>query len=98
MDSSSFSNVSNIPTPPSPGDIDIKAVILPAITATLLAVLQVGLVVAGGYLVARLRYLDKKAQKVLNTLNLYLFTPALIFSKIALVLSLSKLIQLAIVP
>lgn len=85
-------------TSSSPTSADLGKAIPSAIVATLLAVLQVALVVSGGFILAKFGYLDKKGQKVLNVLNLNLFTPALVFSKIALELTPSKVASLAIVP
>ncbi|KAG6820066.1 hypothetical protein H0H93_005689 [Arthromyces matolae] len=51
-----------------------------------------------GYILARRGILDKKTQKQINHLNVSLFTPALLFSKVAFFLSPEKLGELWIVP
>lgn len=49
-------------------------------------------------LAAKTGLLNTQGQKLLSSLNVDLFTPCLIFSKLASSLSLSKLIDLAIIP
>ena len=62
------------------------------------AVLEVVCVSAPGYLVARQGMFDAEAQKFLANLNVQLFTPALIFTKLASQLTADKLVDLAIIP
>jgi len=51
-----------------------------------------------GYILAGRGILDKKTQKQINRLNVSLFTPALLFSKVAFFLSPEKLKELWIIP
>ncbi|KAI5118168.1 hypothetical protein M0805_005790 [Coniferiporia weirii] len=62
------------------------------------AIVQVFLLCFAGYLLARRGVLDKKTQKQCNRLNVSLFTPALLFSKVAFSLSPAKLRELWVVP
>ncbi|ERF69877.1 hypothetical protein EPUS_05419 [Endocarpon pusillum Z07020] len=62
------------------------------------AVLEVVCVSLPGYIVARQGMFDAEAQKFLANLNVMLFTPCLIFSKLASQLTAEKLVELAIIP
>jgi predicted permease len=62
------------------------------------AVLEVVCVSLPGYIVARLGHFDADKQKFLANLNVMLFTPCLIFTKLASQLSAEKLTDLAIIP
>ncbi|RMZ76495.1 hypothetical protein DV738_g4953, partial [Chaetothyriales sp. CBS 135597] len=62
------------------------------------AVLEVVCVSAPGYLVARQGMFDSESQKFLANLNVQLFTPCLVFTKLASQLSAEKLGELAIIP
>lgn len=62
------------------------------------AVLEVVCVSAPGYIVARQGMFDAESQKFLANLNVQLFTPALIFTKLASQLTADKLADLAIIP
>ncbi|KAI5969705.1 hypothetical protein CANMA_001368 [Candida margitis] len=62
------------------------------------AVLEVVIVCFAGFLAAKTGLLNTQGQKLLSSLNVDLFTPCLIFSKLASSLSLSKLVDLAIIP
>lgn len=62
------------------------------------AVLEVVCVSLPGYVVARLGYFDAEKQKFLANLNVMLFTPCLIFTKLASQLNADKLSDLAIIP
>ena len=62
------------------------------------AVLEVVCVSAPGYIVARQGMFDAESQKFLANLNVQLFTPALIFTKLASQLTADKLVELAIIP
>ncbi|KAI5954499.1 hypothetical protein KGF54_002274 [Candida jiufengensis] len=62
------------------------------------AVLQVVIICFAGFISAKSGVLNTQGQKVLGSLNVDLFTPCLIFSKLAKSLSLSKLIDLIIIP
>ncbi|KIW60945.1 hypothetical protein, variant [Exophiala xenobiotica] len=62
------------------------------------AVLEVVCVSLPGYIVARQGMFDAEAQKFLANLNIILFTPCLIFQKLASQLTAEKLADLAIIP
>ncbi|RMZ82373.1 hypothetical protein DV737_g2125, partial [Chaetothyriales sp. CBS 132003] len=62
------------------------------------AVLEVVCVSAPGYLVARQGMFDSESQKFLANINVQLFTPCLIFTKLASQLTAEKLADLAIIP
>lgn len=62
------------------------------------AVLEVVCVSLPGYIVARQGIFDAEAQKFLANLNVVLFTPCLIFTKLASQLTAEKLVDLAIIP
>ncbi|KAI0172577.1 auxin efflux carrier [Hypoxylon sp. FL1284] len=62
------------------------------------AVLEVVCVSLPGYLIARLGHFDAEKQKFLANLNVMLFTPCLIFTKLASQLNASKLVELAVIP
>ncbi|GMM32720.1 hypothetical protein DASC09_000450 [Saccharomycopsis crataegensis] len=65
---------------------------------TFQATLQVICVCLAGYICARCGILNAQAQKYVSVLNVNLFTPALIFSKLASSLSLKKIIEISIIP
>ncbi|KAL9118475.1 MAG: hypothetical protein Q9187_004981 [Circinaria calcarea] len=62
------------------------------------AVLEVVCVSLPGYIVARQGMFDSEAQKFVANLNVMLFTPCLIFTKIASQLNADKLTELAVIP
>lgn len=62
------------------------------------AVLEVVCVSLPGYIVARQGSFDAESQKFLANLNVILFTPCLIFTKLASQLTAEKLADLAIIP
>lgn len=62
------------------------------------AVLEVVCVSLPGYIVARQGMFDAESQKFLANLNVQLFTPCLIFTKLASQLTADKLAELAIIP
>ncbi|KAI9758970.1 MAG: hypothetical protein M4579_002710 [Chaenotheca gracillima] len=62
------------------------------------AVLEVVCVSLPGYIVARQGMFDAESQKFLANLNVQLFTPCLIFTKLASQLTADKLIELAVIP
>ncbi|TPX07761.1 uncharacterized protein E0L32_010553 [Thyridium curvatum] len=62
------------------------------------AVMEVVCVSLPGYIVARLGHFDADKQKFLANLNVMLFTPCLIFTKLASQLNSDKLLELAIIP
>ncbi|KLU92651.1 hypothetical protein MAPG_11595 [Magnaporthiopsis poae ATCC 64411] len=62
------------------------------------AVMEVVCVSLPGYIIARLGHFDADKQKFLANLNVMLFTPCLIFTKLASQLNADKLSELAIIP
>ncbi|KAG9381384.1 Mem-trans multi-domain protein [Pyrenophora tritici-repentis] len=62
------------------------------------AVMEVVCVSAPGYIVARMGMFDAESQKFLANLNTQLFTPCLIFTKLASQLTAEKLAELAVIP
>lgn len=78
-------------------NFDAKS-ILPLLGTVFNSILEVFLLCLAGYLLASRGTFDKKTQKQLNYLNVTLFTPALLFSKVAFFLSPAKLRELWIVP
>ncbi|KIW81768.1 hypothetical protein Z517_04794 [Fonsecaea pedrosoi CBS 271.37] len=62
------------------------------------AVLEVVCVSLPGYIVARQGMFDAEGQKLMANLNVMLFTPCLIFTKLASQLTAEKLVDLAIIP
>ncbi|APA12073.1 hypothetical protein sscle_08g068430 [Sclerotinia sclerotiorum 1980 UF-70] len=62
------------------------------------AVMEVVCVSLPGYIVARQGMFDADKQKFLANLNVALFTPCLIFTKLASQLTADKLVELAVIP
>ncbi|CAN8100447.1 unnamed protein product [Discula destructiva] len=62
------------------------------------AVMEVVCVSLPGYIIARLGHFDVEKQKFLANLNVMLFTPCLIFTKLAAQLNADKLADLAVIP
>lgn len=62
------------------------------------AVLEVVCVSLPGYIIARMGMFDAEAQKFVANLNVMLFTPCLIFTKLASQLTAGKLVDLAVIP
>lgn len=77
-----------------PGDTPIW----PLFQTILGSITQVILVCLSGYVLARRGILDKSTQKQLNVINVNFFTPCLLFSKVAFILSPAKLRELWIIP
>lgn len=65
---------------------------------TFQAVFQTIIICIFGYLAARYNILTPSVQRHVSTLNVQLFTPCLIFSKLASSLSVKSLINIAVVP
>ncbi|CAE6504940.1 unnamed protein product [Rhizoctonia solani] len=61
-------------------------------------ILEVFILCFAGWVLARVGILDRKTQKQLNRLNVSLFTPSLLFNKVAYSLSPEKLQELWIIP
>lgn len=62
------------------------------------AVLQTVIIAVSGFWASHAGLLPKQAQKYISLLNVDLFTPALIFSKLARNLSMAKILEIAIIP
>ncbi|KAF9695337.1 hypothetical protein EKO04_006451 [Ascochyta lentis] len=62
------------------------------------AVMEVVCVSLPGYIIARMGQFDAESQKFLANLNTQLFTPCLIFTKLASQLTAEKLGELAVIP
>ncbi|RPD54979.1 hypothetical protein L226DRAFT_535635 [Lentinus tigrinus ALCF2SS1-7] len=70
----------------------------PLLKTTFESILEVFLICFAGYILARKGVLDRATQKKLNRLNVSIFTPSLLFSKVAFFLSPAKLRELWIIP
>ncbi|RXK37203.1 endoplasmic reticulum protein [Tremella mesenterica] len=62
------------------------------------SVIQVFLLCLAGYVLSRAGVTDKATQRKLNVINVSLFTPALLFSKVAFSLTPGKLKEMWIIP
>lgn len=62
------------------------------------AVLQVVIICIAGFLAAKTGLLNTNGQKVISALNVDLFTPCLVFSKLAPSLSLEKMVDIIVIP
>ncbi|KAM0787827.1 hypothetical protein ACM66B_003881 [Microbotryomycetes sp. NB124-2] len=72
---------------------------LPALILVVVeSILEVFFLCATGWYLAKRGIVDDKAKKTLNKLNVSLFTPALLFSKVAFSLTPEKLADLYIIP
>lgn len=65
---------------------------------TLEAVLEVVIICFAGFVAARVGLLNTSAQRVISLLNVDLFTPCLVFIKLAPSLSLEKMVDIIIIP
>ncbi|KAK8440063.1 hypothetical protein ACI3LY_003544 [Candidozyma auris] len=65
---------------------------------TLQAVLEVVIVCLAGFFVARSNLLGTSGQRMLSQLNVDLFTPCLVFTKLAPSLSVDKILDIFIIP
>ncbi|KAG6328682.1 hypothetical protein ID866_10407 [Astraeus odoratus] len=78
------------------------APILPLLYTVFQSIAQVFLLCVSGYYLACKGITDKRTEKVLNHVNVFLFTPALLFSKVAFFLTLGtsaqKLRELWVIP
>ncbi|KII87682.1 hypothetical protein PLICRDRAFT_125029 [Plicaturopsis crispa FD-325 SS-3] len=72
--------------------------IAPLLVTVFTSILEVFLLCLAGYVLAGRGVLDRKTQKQLNRLNVSLFTPSLLFSKVAFFLSPAKLRELWVIP
>ncbi|EEQ40643.1 Membrane transport family protein [Clavispora lusitaniae] len=65
---------------------------------TLEAVLEVVIICFAGFMAAKTKLLSTAGQKVISQLNVDLFTPCLVFTKLAPSLSLNKMVDIIIIP
>ncbi|SGZ56437.1 CIC11C00000005521 [Sungouiella intermedia] len=65
---------------------------------TLEAVLEVVIICFAGFVAAKTKLLTLTGQKVISQLNVDLFTPCLVFTKLAPSLSLNKMVDIIIIP
>lgn len=65
---------------------------------TLEAVLEVVIICFAGFVAAKTNLLSTSGQKVISLLNVDLFTPCLVFTKLAPSLSLDKMVDIVIIP
>jgi predicted permease len=70
----------------------------PLLQTVFTSILEVFLLCLAGYVLAGRGILDKTTQKQINRLNVSLFTPALLFSKVAFFLTPARLRELWIIP
>ncbi|KDN50099.1 hypothetical protein RSAG8_01435, partial [Rhizoctonia solani AG-8 WAC10335] len=70
----------------------------PLLLTVFACILEVFILCFAGWVLARVGILDRKTQKQLNRLNVSLFTPSLLFNKVAYSLSPEKLQELWIIP
>ncbi|KAJ7070438.1 auxin efflux carrier [Mycena belliarum] len=82
--------------PAAPATAD--GAILPLLLTVFTSILEVFILCLAGYILAWRGILDKRTIKHLNRLNIALFTPALLFSKVAAFLSPEKLKELWVIP
>ncbi len=75
-----------------------NAPIVELVKVTAFSILEVVILSLVGYLMARRGVIDKKTQTKINKLNVSVFTPALLFSKVAFSLNARRLVELSIVP
>ncbi|KAI6040830.1 membrane transport protein-domain-containing protein [Pisolithus marmoratus] len=72
--------------------------VLPLLLTVFQSIFQVFLLCLTGYYLAWKGIADKRIQRALNNINIFLFTPALLFSKVAYFLTLEKLRELWVIP
>ncbi|KAJ7830339.1 auxin efflux carrier [Mycena olivaceomarginata] len=72
--------------------------IFPLLLTVFTSIFQVFLLCLAGYILAWRGILDKRTIKQVNRLNIALFTPSLLFSKVALFLTPEKLKELWVIP
>jgi len=65
---------------------------------TFQAIVQVIIVCLAGFWSSKIGLLNKDGEKLISILNVYIFTPSLIFTKLSKSLSITKLIEIIIIP
>ncbi|KAI0760585.1 membrane transport protein-domain-containing protein [Fomes fomentarius] len=70
----------------------------PLLSTVFESILEVFIICLAGFILAQKGILDRNTQKKLNRLNVSIFTPSLLFSKVAFFLSPAKLRELWIIP
>lgn len=76
------------------GQINVWSLLRPIIESDL----EVIVIALGGYVLAKKGFLPRDAQKVISSLNVYFFTPCLVFEKVGNGLNLKMLIDLSLLP
>ncbi|RKF62668.1 putative auxin efflux carrier superfamily [Erysiphe neolycopersici] len=94
MSSVAYSNITQLPTVSQNSHVNLGHLVLLIFEATM----EVVCVSLPGYILARQGIFSAEHQKFLANLNVVLFTPCLIFTKLASKLTAEKLIDLAIIP
>ncbi|KAF8840578.1 auxin efflux carrier [Paxillus ammoniavirescens] len=72
--------------------------VIPVLFTIFQSIFQVFLVCLAGYILSWKGLVDKRTSKALNHINIALFTPALLFSKVAFFLTPAKLRELWMIP
>ncbi|KIK98066.1 hypothetical protein PAXRUDRAFT_730161 [Paxillus rubicundulus Ve08.2h10] len=72
--------------------------VIPVLFTVFQSIFQVFLLCLAGYIISWKGIVDKRTSKALNHLNIALFTPALLFSKVAFFLTPAKLRELWVIP
>lgn len=80
------------------GHTSTGAPILELVKVTAGSILEVVILSAVGYVLARRGIIDKQTQAKINKINVSFFTPALLFSKVAFSLDANRLAELLVVP
>ncbi|KAI6000317.1 membrane transport protein-domain-containing protein [Pisolithus orientalis] len=76
----------------------VNTPILPLLYTVFQSIFQVFLLCLTGFYLSWKGIADKRIQRALNNINICLFTPALLFSKVAFFLTLEKLRELWVIP
>lgn len=92
----SLLSLSPSPQDSSPGSSDLSFQEISLLTFE--AVLEVVIICFAGFLAAKSGVLNTKGQKVISQLNVDLFTPCLVFTKLAPSLSFQKMADIVIIP
>ncbi|WBW71475.1 auxin family transmembrane transporter [Schizosaccharomyces osmophilus] len=76
------------------GRIDVWGLLKPILESDL----GVIVIALGGFILAKKGFLSREAQKTISNLNVYFFTPCLVFEKVGNGLNLKMLIDLSLLP
>ncbi|PLW46719.1 hypothetical protein PCASD_03657 [Puccinia coronata f. sp. avenae] len=72
--------------------------VIPIVLTVLTSIIQIALFCIAGYIAAIRGIIDSKCRRQLNRLNIGIFTPALVFGKVAFFLTPEKLAGLWVIP